>query len=255
MNPPNRGPSLVPFLVRKAARQRSIVHLATAFRAQKPEWGSQALLAALGLSDYLTFIRWDFTIAEESVPYWLEEAQEVLDPKIVPIRVAQLRELNTMLNEPRAVPLNVNPDAPMDEELARILVYLANYGVLYSDFEYLANAAMVQHDDASSYLDVLGTYYPLIELTGEVFDRRQPDLLDVTPLQYLEAVDRPTRIWHPNALRTAILDYLEKVGRISHPFASVEGSSYFGMAAVPTHHSGSTLPAAVPLFNDSEMEA
>jgi len=134
MNDPYQVPKggLVVALSRRAHRSRNLIDLAMAFRAHREGWGSQSVLVSLGLNDFLEFTSWDFQGAEDNLPIWIDSLEGILDPHILPIRVAQVRELVGLVKHPTRIHLEADPDWNRDPKLQELLVLFANYGIPYN---------------------------------------------------------------------------------------------------------------------------
>ena len=211
----SREHNLTKALLERAAKERSILLLAMAFRAHKPSWGSQSLLFSMSLLSYLVYIDWNLKLVTPAFESWYAFAQKNYDPLLLGVRVAQMRELMDLTNKPRTVTLRANPLFKGNPELKGLYVLLSNQGYMQQDLNILAERGLPAEG----------------LLLGDTFIRPEDELYklfykhwgtlkgDVKP--YLEALLPQDQPLHPNMLMSRIMNYTQTLAVVSNPFENV----------------------------------
>lgn len=180
-------------LILRATARRSLHLLAMAFRLHKPRWGSQSLLIAYGLANYLSYYDWDLRNVEYSIPEYLDASVPSPGRNLTTLRLTQLRHLTELVTE--APPVTLRPADT--SERSRLLTAFANNGCLLHDLRQAATA----------------------ELSPDAYVRLVPLITSLTPESYVAAVHPEDRALHPQALDERICSYERKVQAVAQQYA------------------------------------
>jgi hypothetical protein len=207
----NTTVSLVAHLVRHAIRTRDLTRLAMAFKAQKPEWGSQGTLVAIGLASALHFLDWELERATERFLEWREEAAATATPGMLSLRSTQYGELMNLVRRPRPLSLAAAIDDPA-APAAMLLPELANRGLLWGDIAALAQSA--PHDPLT--LQILPDLEHDTRFSAH-YREYHPELASATIEQYVACVASADLPHHPHTLYKAVNQHYTNLRRISAP--------------------------------------
>jgi hypothetical protein len=198
-------------LLRHAHRERDLLRLSMAFKAHKPQWGSQASLITAGLSTTLLETDWDLPRLTERFAAWYERKTKHLDPAILLIRANQYRELIDLVQRTRLVELR-----PAEETLqgVQLLLWaLSQRGLLLNDVHRIGQYP-AQHP-------LTLTWLPEIQHNqefSELFEKYRDQLEHVMLEQYFEIVLEEDRLLHPSMLFQMVRKHWSELGRLSNPF-------------------------------------
>lgn len=203
------APNLTRQLLRHAQRSREPVRLSMAFKAQNPEWGSQATLVAIGVTNYLHHVCWDLSQVTLRFPDWLEEAQAFHAPHLMTLRTTQIHALSRMVDEPRRVTFR---PAPGNDDKQMLMHLLASHGLLLSDVRQLLRHDS-QHPDVRLWVPAIGRH----PAAQDLWESHRQDLVSVSLDDYLSAVHPEDQDAHPNVLYATVLRHWKQLGKLSAP--------------------------------------
>lgn len=167
---------MVHALLKQARKEHSYLKLAMAFRIQKPEWGSQAVLVAANLVPFLNYIEWDLDNLLTKFTDWHDEQSSSSDKSLTSLEANSLKELVAMLNMPRIIELEAD---------AVQLVTAGSRTTLMLEF---INKGLVYH---------------------QVKDK----LEGITIREYVNVLKKDDRDYHPNVIYTRMLSYIIKINQ------------------------------------------
>jgi hypothetical protein len=202
---------LVQSLIDRSRSQRSLVRLAMAFKAHRPDWGSQGTQVALGLTGFLSHINWNLETAEYLLADWVDDAEGRMDAHLLDVRLNQVQQLVDMIKRPRPFVLQTDPEHPKPD-LAALLSTLANNGLSTRELHELTQADEVS---APNYLRFAG-----IELSegqmGQV-SKQWSQLRQLGVQDYFDALRHDHRDFHPEVLWYQVTRHISLMGYALDP--------------------------------------
>jgi hypothetical protein len=197
---------LVQSLIDRSRSQRSLVMLAMAFKAHRPDWGSQGTLVALGLTEFLNYIGWHLDLTEIRLPSWIEDAEERMDDQMLNVRLNQIQRLVDLVKHPRPVVLARDPKHHQ-VTIAQLFCDLANAGVMARDLRGLNE---LDGTEAREELERVGI--DLSESLALQLESRWDQLRGLTVEHFVNALSKHDRDFHPSVLWFQVTRHLETIG-------------------------------------------
>lgn len=192
--------NLTQWLLYQALRTRDLVRLSMAFRVSNPEWGSQSVLATASLFEYLNFLDWDIHASQDRFPDWYEQALQTHDPYLLSLRANTIKALADLAEDHRHQVLTPAEDPEDQTDLARLLVMLANRGLLLWEVLTLVDKPR-EHPATQLLLPDLSENQ---EMHG-LLRAQERELALLNTQDYIGSVSDSSRGLHPNVLYANVI--------------------------------------------------